>query len=72
MIDHHLYPRKALADACQIYRDFCRVSVSPLSSESTRIVISVQPEHEEHGRKVVLEFLNYLLDRAAQIRLDAE
>lgn len=72
MIDHQLYPHKALADTRQAYWNFCRVSVSSLDSENTCIVISVQPEHEEHGKKVVLELLNYLLDRAAQIRLEAE
>lgn len=72
MIDYRLYPRTALADTRQTYWDFCRVSVSSLGSESARIVISVQPEHEEYGRKVILEFLNYLLDRATQIRLEAE
>lgn len=70
-IDHRLYPRKALTDARQAYRDYCTLSMSPRSAEQAQIVITVRPEYEDRGREVVLEFLNYLLDRAAQIRLEA-
>lgn len=71
-IDQRLYPGEAISEAGHEYRNFCTLSISPLGSDQVEVVITVKPKHKARGREVVLEFLNYLLDRAAEIHLEAE
>jgi hypothetical protein len=72
VIDHRIYPRKAVAEAHQAYRNYLTLAVTPLGSDQARIIISVKPEHEANDREVALEFLNYLLDKAAEIQIERE
>lgn len=69
-IDHTLYPRRALADARQAYRDYCTLEISPNGDHMARVTIVVNEAHEDSASQIVLEFLNYALDRAAQIHLE--
>jgi len=71
-IDHALYPRKALADARQAYRDYCSLKIVPLGSSKARIVITVNDAYENESRQVILDFLNYLLDTSIQTLLEEE
>ena len=70
VIDHSLYPRTALADARQTYRDYCTLKIVPLNNDSARVLIIVNDSYDNEHRKIVLEFLNYLLDKSAQILLE--
>jgi hypothetical protein len=69
-IDHTLYPRKALADARQAYREYCSLTVAPVDGEKVRVTIRVKDDYQDNARHVILEFLNYALDRSVQIHLD--
>jgi hypothetical protein len=71
ILDHGIYPRKAVTEARQAFRDHCTFQVSPLGGERVRLSISVKAAHTQNAREVMLEFLNYVLDRAAQIYLDS-
>jgi hypothetical protein len=71
-IDHTLYPRKALAEARQAYRDYCTLTISPLTNDRAQVSIFVKDAYENDCRQVVLDFLNYMLDRSAQIHLEEE
>ena len=66
LIDHRIYPRKALTEARQAYKDFCQFRVTPITSDRVRLSISVLPAHQDASREVVLSFLNFALDKAAE------
>lgn len=72
IIDREIYPRKAISDARYAFRDFFSLTVSSIDSDQDKMTITVKPEHEQQGKEIVLEFLNYLLDRSAEIHLEAE
>lgn len=68
-IDHDLYPRKAITEARAAFREYCTLQITPAPSNSARIEINVAVEHEEQAREIVLEFLNYALDKAVEMKL---
>jgi hypothetical protein len=69
-MDHKLYPRKALLEARQAYKDYCKVEVKPTEDQLVEVSITPMPEYQEDSREVVLEFLNYVLDKAAQLQVE--
>lgn len=69
VIDHGIYPRKAISEARAAYKDYCAVRVEPLPSDRARLTITVLPKHAADSREVVLSFLNYALDKSAEIHL---
>ena len=71
-IDHSLYPRKALTDARQAYRNYCTLKIVPLGNEKVQVSITVNEKYESESRQIVLDFLNYMLDRSAQILFEEE
>jgi len=69
VVDHDVYPRKAISEARDAYKDYCKVQVTPMPGNRAKLLISVVPAHENDLREVVLSFLNYALDKAAEINL---
>lgn len=69
VVDHSIYPRKAISEAREAYRDYCKIQVMPLPANCAKLVITVVSEHENEAREIVLSFLNYALDKAAEIYL---
>jgi len=69
VIDHGIYPRKAVNEARTAYLDYCTVRVEPLPGDCARLTISVLPKHAADSREVVLSFLNYALDKSAEVHL---
>lgn len=72
VIDHGIYPRKALSEARAAYKDYCAVRVEPLPGDCARLTITVLPKHADDGREVVLSFLNFALDKSAEIHLQGD
>jgi len=72
VIDHGIYPRKAISDARAAYKDYCAVRVEPLPDDCARLTIAVLPKHATESREVVLSFLNYALDKSAEIHLQSD
>jgi hypothetical protein len=71
ILDNTIYPRRALADTRQAYREFCRLSVTPGTTPETPIlVIEVKEQHAATAHQITLEAWNYLLDRACQIHFE--
>jgi hypothetical protein len=71
-IDHSLYPRTALADARQAYRDYCTLKILPQNNDCARVLITVNDSYDHEHRQVVLDFFNYLLDKSVQILLEED
>ena len=71
-IDHQLYPRKAIAEARQAYREFLDFSVAPLSSDKAELTITVKEVHQNESKRIILEFFNFALDRSSQIQFESE
>jgi hypothetical protein len=69
LIDHAIYPRKAINEARAAYKSFCHVKVEPLSGERIRLTIDVLPEHQGNEREVALSFMNFALDMSSDIHL---
>lgn len=69
-IDHTLYPRRALADATHAYRDYCDVKITPFNTQKSRVTITVKEIQISSGGQVILEFLNYALDKSIQMQLE--
>jgi len=72
IIDRRIYPRKAISEAHHTYREFFNLTITPIEPGQDRMTITVKPEHEQQGNEIVLEFLNYLLDRSTELHLEAE
>ena len=71
-VDHALYPRRALTEATHAYRDYCDVKITPFTSQKSHLKISVKQAHAASAREVILEFLNYALDKSIHIHLENE
>ncbi len=69
VIDHKIYPRKALIDGRHAYKEFCDVQVTPLKNGLVEVVITPKIENKDNSREVILEFLNFILDRAVQLQV---
>lgn len=72
VIHHDLYPREALAQARSAFRDYCTIRITPLPGNAAQIAIQVDERCGQNERDVVLEFLNYILDCAAELHLQRE
>lgn len=72
IIDHRLYPRKAISEARAAYKDYCSFSVAPLHGDQAQLTIIVSPKYAGNGREVLLSFLNYALDKAAELQLESD
>ena len=61
-----IYSRSALAATQAAFREHCRVSTVPVSSD--RLLVSVMPlmTTPEEVRTMLLEFWNFFLDRSCQ------
>lgn len=70
IIDHTLYPRRALAEARQAYQDYCTLEIVPEGNTKAKVTIAVKEAYEKESKQVVLDFLNYTLDRSVQIVLE--
>ncbi len=68
-IYHDLYPRQAIAEAREAFRDYCTLEIRPLPGNAACIGIRILSDHESDGRQIVLEFLNYALDRSMELQL---
>ena len=64
-----IYSRSALAATQAAFREYCRVSTVPVSSD--RLLVSVMPlmTTPEEIRTMLLEFWNFFLDRSCQEKL---
>ena len=67
IIDHRLYPREAVANARQAYRSHCNVRITRIDSNLAKLEIQGNGKNAIDDREAVLSFLNYILDRSAQI-----
>jgi hypothetical protein len=72
VIDNAIYSRKAFASARQAYSDYCTMWAVPKSDGSVAITVSVRPQYEQEEQRIVLEFWNYFLDSACQLRFETE
>jgi len=71
-VENDIYSRKALAAAREAFASHCTVWAVPGEAGSAAITVSVRPEFTRDARQVVLEFWNYFLDSACQLRLEKE
>ncbi len=65
-----IYSRSALAATQAAFREHCRVSTVPVTSD--RLLVSIMPlmMTPEEVRTMLLEFWNYFLDRSCQEKLE--
>ncbi|MDR0528177.1 MAG: hypothetical protein LBG69_00970 [Zoogloeaceae bacterium] len=68
-IDHALYPRDAIHAADSAYKGCCVAKIFPLDADMTRLELTVLPEYENNARAILLGFLNFALDKAAEMVL---
>ncbi len=68
VIDNTIYPRKAVIDSRQAYRDYCTVQAKPLGGTRIQLTITARSVDNHGGREVILEFLNYLLDKSVELQ----
>ena len=69
-IDPSLYSRGAIAAAQAAYKDYCRVETRPSNNGRLVVALTSHPAYSGELRALVLEFWNYVLDRACQERLN--
>lgn len=72
VIDHELYPKKAILDARVAFLEYMEIKLSPISSRSVKLIITINPQYNENKRQIYLEFFNYILDKSTQLLLERE
>lgn len=70
LLDNEIYCRRAVAEARSCFRQYCSVRATPASAGQLELSIAVCRSYRGQAREVVLEFLNYTLDRSIQIELE--
>ena len=70
ILDNDIYARKAVAEAQVTFREYCTVKVTPAGSGQVELAFKTDAAHEDKAQKIVLEFLNYTLDRSIQLDLE--
>ena len=70
IIDNSLYPKRAVAEARQAYREYCDVEVAPAVDGGVELAFSVKPPYANKEREVILNFLNYALDLSMQMHIE--
>lgn len=72
-IAHDLYPEESLTVAIEAFAPYCDIEIGRASDGApARLALHVRAEHRRESRKIIGSFLSFLLDSAAQIRLQAE
>jgi len=69
-LDNTIYPKKAVADARMAYRNYCDFSIDVTSGPLPKLTITVKPKYQDSSRQITLEFWNYLLGLACQIKME--
>lgn len=72
VIDNDLYPKKAILDARVAFLEYMDIKLSPISSKSVKLFITINPKYNDNKRQIYLEFLNYILDKSTQLLLERE
>ncbi len=62
-----LYPDESLREAAEAFAGFCRIE-KETAGQGTVLTVSLEPVAGVEGRRIIGEFLNYLLGHAAQER----
>ncbi len=70
ILDNNIYARKAVAEAQNAFREYCTVKATPAKGGQVKLAFSINTAHQNTAREVVLEFLNYALDRSVQMDLE--
>jgi len=69
-LDNTLYPKKAVVDARMAYRSYCDFSIDATSSHLPKLTVTVKTKYQDNSHQIILEFWNYLLDLACQIKTE--
>lgn len=67
LVDNDIYVRKAITEAQNAYRSYCKVKAAPTSSNKVELTFIIAQKYQDNARKIILEFLNYALDRSVQL-----
>jgi hypothetical protein len=70
-IDNAHYPRIALAKAREAYREYCSVKLVPLEVGLIEVTVEVKLAYLAESRQIILEFWNFCLDTACEMRMQA-
>ena len=68
VISNDIYARKAIAEAQSAFSNYCKVKASPVKTGNAELTFQVKEEHLNNSREIILEFLNYALDRSVQLQ----
>jgi hypothetical protein len=69
-IDNTIYPKKAVADARMAYRNYCDFAIDTNGNHLPKLTVTVKPKYQDNSQQIILEFWNYLLDIACQIKME--
>lgn len=71
-ISNDLYAKAAVLEAKSKFSQYLRLELKPNSNGLVSAVFNVSEEYVSDGREIILECLNYMLDRSIQIMLEKE
>ena len=69
-LDNEIYARKAVAETRNAFQDFCTVKATPIGNDQVELAFKINEAHSDKSREIILEFLNYTLDRSIQLYLE--
>ncbi|MDD2462513.1 MAG: HxsD-like protein [Desulfobulbus sp.] len=69
-LDNTIYPKKAVADARMAYRSYCDFAIDTTGSLLPQLMVTVKSKYQDNSHQIILEFWNYLLDLACQIKTE--
>ncbi len=71
-ISNDLYVKTAVLEAKGKFAQYLRLELKPQNNGAVAAVFSVSEKYANDEREIILECLNYMLDRSIQIMLEKE
>ena len=65
-----IYSKKSVFDAREAFSSYLTLQITPLGRGRSKLFIKIKPKYLENSREVLLEFMNYMLDRSVQLLLE--
>lgn len=67
-IDNRIYSKQALNEARVAFANYLKVNVCLDAVGNVNLTFCVLDQYRESSREVILEFMNYVLDRSIQLQ----
>lgn len=71
-LSNDIYAKQAIFEARMAFENYASIKITPIESNNISITISPKQQFIKDSRQICFEFLNYALDRSAQLLLEKD